>query len=576
MRLFATSMLLILRQVSPFKNGAMVFQSRSKVRNYIQSTALYKRRFGIHNSMNNNQAHFSSKRRSKGKKRSDVLPMGEGPFAYHQEIILKITNLTNLGDGIAHVEIPQPSLVSNSSNESTNETTNELPSPSNYVVMVPQVMPGEVVRARVWQNRKTYSNADLLEVLEPSPDRIKPICPLFGQCGGCQYQFMGIDQQRKWKRNHVEETLSRIGQFTHEEKGFPCEVNTVVGTDEVFGYRTKLTPHHHAPNSEGVINAIGFQRSKVRGSLVDVENCPIATNEINEELGRFRQKVKDNAIKQKQENSEKKKKRVRGATLLLRHHKSGVSTDSNEEVEEEVKGKFFDLVFKFRAGEFFQNNPYILPLLVDHVIQQALQPMSSNKSSKYSSSSFSAETPSTKTISTTTHHHQLPKYLLDTYCGGGLFALAAAQHFNKCIGIEVSKLNIAAATRNAQLNNISNCKFVAGTAEDIFLKVSSTSDSKTEIKTSRSNNDNNDDDDVLDGKDTVVVVDPPRAGCSFDFLTQLILFAPFRIIYVSCNPATQARDARILYDAGYMPTNVTPFDLFPQTRHIENVITFEK
>ena len=121
-------------------------------------------------------------------------------------------------------------------------------------------MVGERVRARVWQNQKTHSVADLVEVLEPSPRRVSPTCPLFGTCGGCQYQFMGIEDQRALKRNHVAQVLARIGGLAESDLAPAGGVRPVVGTPEVYGYRTKLTPHHGRPDpGTGAVGPIGFQ-----------------------------------------------------------------------------------------------------------------------------------------------------------------------------------------------------------------------------------------------------------------------------------------------------------------------------
>ncbi|CAB1099081.1 unnamed protein product [Ectocarpus sp. CCAP 1310/34] len=172
-----------------------------------------------------------------------------------------------------------------------------------------------------------------------------------------------------------------------------------------------------------------------------------------------------------------------------------------------------------KAGEFFQNNPYVLPHMVDYVVARAKEGGAKN--------------------------------LIDAYCGGGLFCLSASTSFEKCAGIEISPMAVDCATRNAATNDISNCLFLAGTASNIFANVSFTP------------------------SETVVIVDPPRKGCDQLFLGQLFKFRPTRLVYVSCDPATQARDAKEITANGYEAVDIQPFDLFPQTRHIENVITFQ-
>ncbi|RYH26441.1 class I SAM-dependent RNA methyltransferase [archaeon] len=178
------------------------------------------------------------------------------------------------------------------------------------------------------------------------------------------------------------------------------------------------------------------------------------------------------------------------------------------------------LKFKVKAGEFFQSNPHVLPSLIDHVCKQAVGPGDC-------------------------------RYLIDTYCGSGLFALSSAGQFETVYGVEISALAIASAKENAHINNITNTQFLQGLSTAIFQTVSH-----------------------LNPAQTVVVIDPPRKGCDDKFLTQLFAFRPKRLVYVSCDPSTQARDAMAIVASGYKIVDITPFDLFPQTRHIENVISF--
>jgi len=179
-----------------------------------------------------------------------------------------------------------------------------------------------------------------------------------------------------------------------------------------------------------------------------------------------------------------------------------------------------DLRFSFHAGEFFQNNPHILPAFADHVKTEALG------------------------RGGVTH-------LVDAYCGSGLFCLSAAREFEEAVGIEISESSIDWAKRNAEQNSIANCRFIQGDATNIFAEVS------------------------FDPSKTAVVIDPPRKGSSPEFLTQLIDYAPKRVVYVSCNPATQIRDLELMKDH-YDITKIQPFDLFPQTKHLECVVTLER
>ena len=142
--------------------------------------------------------------------------------------------------------------------------------------------------------------------------------------------------------------------------------------------------------------------------------------------------------------------------------------------------------------------------------------------------------------------------LVDAYCGGGLFALSAARNFEKVMGVEISRDGFDWARANAVLNRIENCEFLLGAASEVFDEVDTSSENCS------------------------LVVDPPRKGCDEDFLDQVLSFGPSRIVYISCDPSTQARDAKTLIKGGYRVLKAQPFDLFPQTRHVENILTFAK
>jgi len=389
------------------------------------------------------------------------------PYPYHHELELEISDITNLGVGIGRDD--------------------------GWVVQVPYCWPGEKVRVRIFRNHANYSQADLVQVIKPSADRIDPQCNLYGTCGGCQYQGVRYETQLRWKREQVENSLVRLG-------GLSVSVDPVIPSPHPFGYRSKLTPHFQG-GRQGKELTIGFLRQGSRKALVDVAQCPIATDAINQALPAAREEL------------QKAPKRKRGGTLLLREVIEGVVTDPKQLVSERVG----ELIFHFKAGEFFQNNPYILPQLVEHVVAQAKAEESD--------------------------------LLVDAYCGGGLFGLSAAAQFKKVIGIEISREGFEGARTNARINRIENAEFFLGDAGSIFEEIKGFTGS------------------------AALVIDPPRRGCDPDFLRQAIEFSPQRIVYVSCEPATQARDARIFVEAGYQPVLAQPFDLFPQTRHVENVLT---
>ena len=450
------------------------------------------------------------------------------PFPYHHELELEVSTLTNLGVGLGRVALGE----------------------GKWVVMVPFTLPGERVKVRVYRNHKNFSEADLVEVLAPSPHRIDPRCPLFGRCGGCQYQHLTYPEQLKWKRQQVEELLKYMA-------GVEFAVAPVIASPREFGYRSKITPHFNPPRpprvppgpdaaqngpGSGALNPIGFLKTGNRFELVDVPQCPIATPEINAKLSEVRARVHAKAANGDYE---------RGATLLLRHAKEGVVTDYDAIITEEIAATGSTAVagiahsgaidggcapgsatpatgiqpaaplrLHFLARDFFQNNPFILPAFTGYVRAQAAGSGA--------------------------------RFLVDAYCGSGLFALSCAPAFEAVAGVELSATSVRFATENAAANGIRNATFLSGDAAQIFAGL------------------------TFPPAETAVVIDPPRKGCDESFLNQLFAFGPRAVVYVSCDPATQMRDLKGFLAAGYKLTAVQPFDLFPQTRHLECVITLVK
>lgn len=416
------------------------------------------------------------------------------PFAYHQELELEIATLTNLGSGLGRVALP-------------GETE------AKWVVMVPFTLPGERVRVRVFRNHKNFSEADLVEVLTPSPHRVVAPCPLFGRCGGCQYQHLAYAEQLTWKQRQVGELLQHMA-------GIEFPVAPVVASPRDFGYRSKITPHFNPPRpaAAGANPArtqevpIGFLRQGTRFDIVDVPQCIIATEPINARLTEVRAGIRARAAAGGYQ---------RGATVLLRDANGVVTTDFEAVVTESVG----DLKLHFLARDFFQNNPFILPAFTGYVRDQA------------------AATGA--------------RFLVDAYCGSGLFALTAASAFERVTGIEISESSIRFARENATANAITNTTFQAGDAAHIFAGLAEQAP-------------------AFAAADTAVIIDPPRKGCDEAFLQQLFAFGPRAVVYVSCDPATQMRDLTHFLAAGYKLTAAQPFDLFPQTRHLECVLTLKR
>ncbi|KAI0247844.1 S-adenosyl-L-methionine-dependent methyltransferase [Lactifluus subvellereus] len=424
-----------------------------------------------------------------------------------------------------------------------------------WVVVVPFVLPGEVIRARVYRHARMYSFADLISIQVPNSElrdmnRVK--CKYFGTCAGCQYQMLSYDTQLDLKRNVVEKAYQNYSNLP--VSSIPS-IQSTIPSPLQYGYRTKITPHFDPPpkklpsqgpsaGEEGKPSwlKIGFNQIGKR-VVMDIEECPIATPVLNEAYAPMRDDIAKKIYTYK-----------KGVSLLLRDSleiPGGNSPTANTELAAEdkhicitnhkatVRERVGDLLFDYQAGSFFQNNNSVLVPLTSYV-RDAIFPTTPTTSTSVSSP---------------------PTHLVDAYCGAGLFALTLAPHFAKVAGIELSADSIRFATHNAALNGlVHKVSFRAGDAAQIF-------DAVGDFPPAR----------------TALVVDPPRKGCDEAFVRQLLAFRAQTVVYVSCNVHTQARDVGQIVswsadeEAGgkregkYMLESLRGFDLFPQTAHVESV-----
>ncbi len=330
--------------------------------------------------------------------------------------------------------------------------------PSGKICFVPFVIPGERVQARVTKERASYAEADLVKVVEASPSRIKAPCPVFGRCGGCQYQHIAYPLQLSLKSQQVADTLRRLGGVMEPV------VNATVASPLQYHYRNRLTVHAHA-------GKIGFYSEGSR-DIVPVEQCPIASETVNVMLAELRQA------------------KPREGEFPLRE-------------PGDFKG-------------FRQVNNGAAACLKDVVLQVAAPGGG---------------------------------LLVDAYCGAGFFAKAMKAMFPVTIGIEWS----SDAIRSAKASATEGEEYMLG---DVRHHLASAL-----VKAS--------------AEDTTVLLDPPAEGVEAEITNILLQRPPEKIIYVSCDPGTLARDIKRLGSA-YKLTSATPVDMFPQTAGIEVVAVLNK
>ncbi|KAF3167315.1 tRNA(m5U54)methyltransferase [Orbilia oligospora] len=408
------------------------------------------------------------------------------------------------------------------------------------VYVVPFAVPGDTVVVKVVKNFPSYSMTDLIEVIKPSKNRDDDLvfCRYFGRCSGCQFQMLSGDYQLQHKQKVIAKAMQN---FSNLDPSLIPPIGGVMPSPLLRGYRTKLTPHFDGPRRGGFkegapIPDIGFQL-KGRSFVLDIEDCPIGTDAVRDGFKSQRTFVKENLHTFK-----------RGATLLLRETTERTFspetidgreairsyrdiktciTDSKALVTEWIgKAKFIS-----PAGSFFQNNNSILEKFTTFVQEQLVIPKLAGQDHSES-------------------------YLIDAYCGSGLFSICCGHGFNGIIGVDISSQSIESARKNATENGIHNARFITGNAEAIFANI----DFPPEL--------------------TSMVIDPPRKGCDELFLSQLLKLGPKRLVYISCNVHTMARDIGWIVQQGlgkdYRIDKIGGFDFFPQTHHVEGYAVLSK
>lgn len=421
-------------------------------------------------------------------------------------------------------------------------------------IFVPGGIPGERVRVRITESKKSYARGELLKVLRPVEERIDPACPVFAACGGCQLQQMDYPLQLSHKRRMVEDLLERLGGL----KG--VKVNPVIGADYPWGYRNKAQ-FPLTVDEEGKIVA-GFYRKGTHEVVVH-NDCSIQHPLINRILKETIVVLNQYPLTVYDEKEH---------TGLLRHLViwAGICTNQailtivtsrnrfphREEIAQQLLDRVPELtgilqninpgrtnVILGKRTELIDGEDYYL----DYVgsIRYAISP----------ESFFQVNTLQTeKLYSTILEYAGLTgkELVVDAYCGIGSIALYIAGRAGRVFGIEEVFGAIEDAKRNAELNNITNCTFQVGKVEEKLPEL------------------------LAQGiRPDLVIFDPPRKGLAESVIDTVLTTRPDRLIYVSCNSATLARDLALLQES-YRICRVQPVDMFPQTYHVETVVLLEK
>lgn len=393
------------------------------------------------------------------------------------------------------------------------------------VVFVPFALPGELVRVAVVEDKKAYARARLVEVLTASPDRVAPPCPHFYSqhhaetgapaCGGCQLQHMAYPAQLAFKRQQVVDQLIRLGGWAEEEAR--QVVRPIIAAPAPLSYRNQV---QFSLSPEG---ALGFQAAGSH-QVVPITTCAIAAPGVKmlfprlklegvPALERLTVRASDHEsliVLEAAGEAPEVEIDLPVSAALLRPDGATLTLAGRDYLVETVHGRDF----KISAGSFFQVNTPVAEALVDEVVA-ALAP-------------------------------RAEETVLEVYCGVGLFTAFIAPRTQRVIGVEAFEPAVEDAAVN--LDAFENVEIYCAPAEAVLPG--------------------------LEAQVDAVLVDPPRAGCAPAVLEAIVARAPNRVVYVACDTATFARDARQLAQAGYRLTAVQPLDMFPQTHHVECVARF--
>ena len=447
----------------------------------------------------------------------------------NDEFILEIEDMGVNGEGIGHVD--------------------------GLALFVKDALIGDTVRVKVMKMQKNYGFARLLEVIAPSADRIAPLCPVARSCGGCQIQEMNYPAQLKFKAKKVKENLERIGKLDFNAENAP-EFYDCIGMDVPWNYRNKAQ-FPIGRNKEGKIIA-GFYAGRTH-SIIECEDCAIGIKENKDILHMVIAHMEKWKIEPYREEDHKGLVRHvlirKGFTtgeimvcLILNGKKFPGLSDLVDNL------KKIDGMTSISINVNTEHTNRILGSEVIPVYQEVyITDYIGDVKFRISPLSFYQVNPvqTRKLYGTALDYAELTgeENVFDLYCGVGTISLFLAKKAKHVIGVEIVGQAIEDAKVNAQINHIENAQFYCGAAEEVIpdlYRQGVTAD--------------------------VVVVDPPRKGCDEKLLDTIVNMAPEKVVYVSCDSATLARDLKYLNEYGYVVRKVQPVDMFPMGVHVETVV----
>jgi len=440
--------------------------------------------------------------------------------------------------------------------------------PDGKVIFIPNVVPGDVVDIQTLKKRKAYYEGKAVRFHEFSEHRIEPICEHFGVCGGCKWQNMKYSQQLFYKQNEVKNHLQRIGKIELPE------FEPILGSEKQFFYRNKmefgfsnsrwLTQDEIESEVDlGNRNALGFHIPKMWDKILDINKCHLQEDPSNA----IRNEIRDFANLKNLTFFNPRSHEGLLRTLMLRTASTGEIMVLIQFFEDDKQNRELLLDHLYEKFPQITSLQYVInqkanDTLYDTIIKlykgrdYILEEMEGLKFSINAKSFYQTNSDQAFELYKITRDFAgltSNEIVYDLYTGTGTIAQFVSKKAKKVIGVESVPEAIEDAKANAKRNNITNCDFFVGDMKVVFNEAFI----------------------AKHGKPDVIITDPPRDGMHKDVIEQLLKIEPQKIVYVSCNSATQARDLALM-DEKYKVTRVRPVDMFPQTHHVENVVLLEK
>ena len=438
----------------------------------------------------------------------------------NDEIILNITDVTNEGSGVGKYD--------------------------GMAIFVPLTAIGDTAKVKILKVKKSYAFGKLLEIITPSPDRVTPDCPVFNQCGGCAFRHISYEAELKIKENKVYEAIKRIG-------GVDLTSNPIIFGESADRYRNKA---QLPVSSNGQAGFFAFHSHRI----IPIDDCKLQPEEFKSIINICEQWIKNHTISIYSEQNgnglmrhiylRKAEKTDETMVVLVIN---GDSVPFAEELVSNLRNLLGNTLKSIQLNINKKNTNVILGdeckiIYGDAHITDILCGVKVRLSplSFYQVNRNMAEKLYRKAAE---YANPTDKNLLDLYCGAGTIGLCMANTAKSVIGVEIIPEAIKDAEFNAKLNGMENTRFICADATEAAEKLA-----KENIKTD------------------IVIVDPPRKGCTPQLIETISKdFSPERVVYVSCDPATLARDIKIFNELGYKLIEYTPCDLFPRTGHVETV-----